>query len=576
MTDSKPHKEGFDIDVLDLSELMEKAKKGETEKKEEPPPKESAPVTETIEAGPPPKTGEKKEATIEKPAGSNIKRKHLSEEQKGKIIDLIFAKMKKKGNFPSFTQQIASVNKILKLKYASAKDIADVIGRDFALSQKLLRLVNSSFYGQFSKKGLSTITEAMIILGADCIQQMAASLMLFEMMQSSSQTDQLKDMTIGNFVSGIIAKDIAQVKGFNDTESFLICSMFNSIGEYMIIFYFPDEFEKVNELMRQNSIDKDIASSNILGVTYQELGVGIASKWNLPEYILMSMAPIAKNNISKKPTNQDMLQYVSSFSNEICEVAMLPDDTPNPKSLEDVMGEYQEMIDITSEEIEGVLDSVSEQIQEHATNLKIDVNKSRLLQKISGQSGKKEFIDPSAPEPAPKKKKAEKKVPIHEKIKQIKLLLKRDYNIGDILTKVLDIMYNDFNYKRVGIGIKAIDGNEIAIRFVLGEDIESFKTNFLFKIKKSEDVFNIALRDNTDIIVHDVESPEAADIVPKWFKEMGCTNGFAVYPMIVDGIPFGIFYADSDSTKQNDYVKFHGDMKRLRTLAVKAIRMKSG
>ncbi len=81
------------------------------------------------------------------------------------------------------------------MKYASANDIAQAILNDVPLTSKLLKLVNSSYYAHFSAEGISTITEAMIIVGTDQIKFLAASLKLIELMQDLGDSNILKETT---------------------------------------------------------------------------------------------------------------------------------------------------------------------------------------------------------------------------------------------------------------------------------------------------------------------------------------------------------------------------------------------
>lgn len=55
-----------------------------------------------------------------------------------------------------------------------------MILKDLSLTAQVLKLVNSSIYRQFSDKGISTLSEAMIILGTDEIRELAAGLKIFE------------------------------------------------------------------------------------------------------------------------------------------------------------------------------------------------------------------------------------------------------------------------------------------------------------------------------------------------------------------------------------------------------------
>ena len=547
MNSSNDHKKGFDIDFIDLP--------GSTP------------------GSPPPRETPEKPSTDE--TDGNISQD--SSEKIDAIVETIVAKMKRKGNFPSFSRQISSVNKILHLNYASARDIADVITKDFSLSQKLLKLVNSSFYGQFGNKGVSSIREAMIILGADCIQQAAASLMLFEMMQAGSQTDELKDMALGSFMSGLIAKDMAKRKGYRDTENFLICAMFHNLGEFLTLFYFPKKFDAVCRLVNQKKMDKQKAARQITGVTYFELGVGVAGKWGLPGDIISSMRPVAENHL-KDHQPIDMLRYFSSFSNSVCEIAHNRGVFKNSRDITHLLEKFEGVIDLEYEELGDILTGVAEKIHEHASQLNINTEKSRLLQHITdapppGQSPVEDAGSQDIEIQENKPTKIQEKT-IIEEMKHINDVIKKGgYKIGDVMSMVLDIMEKEFNYTRVAMCIKSMDANCIIVRFALGKEPGRFKKVFKFDIDHAaDDIFNAALNEGSDVIINDISNKKYGKLIPAWYANLNLSTGFSIYPIIVNRVPFGLFYADTDTLDLKQFMRQHDYMKKLRTLTVKAIK----
>ncbi len=315
---------------------------------------------------------------------SSLKNKKLNEEKDftadsdsnlatDDIIDVIFVKMQTKGGFPSFSKQISDINKILKLKYASAKDIANVIMKDFSLSNKLLKLVNSSFYGQFSKQGISSVEKAMIILGADQVQQAAASLMLFEHMQTNSHSNELKKIAVKTFMSGLIAKEIAEEKNFNDAEEFLICAMFYKLGENLVAFYFSEKRDIINKLATKISLNK--ASIMVLGISYQQLGAGIAKKWGLPDNIVKSMRVKTprKQALQKIDLSRvEKLGLLASFSNDLCEIQFSVKSNERNSIILNLIQDYHGRIDTGSEEINNILKKITDKIKTHSSHLDIN------------------------------------------------------------------------------------------------------------------------------------------------------------------------------------------------------------
>ena len=172
-------------------------------------------------------------------------------------VQEILKKIRKNDSFLSFFVQVKDVNKVLQMKYSSASDIADVILKDVALTTKLLKLVNSSFYGQFSTGGVATISEAMIILGTREIKLAAASLKIYELMQDIATLKILRDKALQAMQRSIIARQIAAEEGINDAEAIQISAMLYDFGEYLVALFLPDIFIRVEILLDEQDLSRE-------------------------------------------------------------------------------------------------------------------------------------------------------------------------------------------------------------------------------------------------------------------------------------------------------------------------------
>ena len=63
-------------------------------------------------------------------------------------------------------------------KYSSVTDLANTILKDYALTSKLLKLVNSAFYGFPGR--ISTVTHALVLLGHDALKGLIITSSIFE------------------------------------------------------------------------------------------------------------------------------------------------------------------------------------------------------------------------------------------------------------------------------------------------------------------------------------------------------------------------------------------------------------
>lgn len=290
------------------------------------------------------------------------------------FVKKILTKILGDNSFLSFSGQIKDVNKILQMKYSSANDIADVILKDVVLTSKLLKLVNSSFYGQFSHKGIATISEAMIILGTEEIKLAAASLKIDELMQDIANIKILKNKTLKALQRSIIARQIAIDEGIKDAEAIQISAMLYDFGEYLVALFSPEVFINIEIYGDENSLSREQASKHIIGISYSELGRYVVSKWNLPSSITSAMKPVKKFNVVKTGlTIDDLQRYICAFSNELCGIKFPMEGEYIGEKIVEISGNYKNSLGIGASNSVELLKMSWNKIIKHASILKLDV-----------------------------------------------------------------------------------------------------------------------------------------------------------------------------------------------------------
>ncbi len=286
------------------------------------------------------------------------------------FVKAIFRKMHENDSFLSFYTQIQDVNKILGMKYSSAGDIADVILKDMALTTKLLKLVNSSFYGHFTTNGVATISEAMIILGTEEIKLAAASLKIYEFMKEIANIKILRDKTLKALQRSIIARHIAIDDGLKDAEAIQISAMLYDFGQYLVALFSPDIFISVEILVDETQMTRDEASRSIIGITYNELGRFIASKWNLPSSIIHAMKPVKDLETDKYSLSlEDLQKNICAFTNDLCNIDFTLDGDKIGKEITDVSERYKICLQIPPTQAFELLKISREKIKTHAEAL---------------------------------------------------------------------------------------------------------------------------------------------------------------------------------------------------------------
>ena len=291
-------------------------------------------------------------------------------------IEYLLRRMRKKKEFPTISRTLADINRLTgEDSTASTEQLANVILRDFALTSKLLKLVNSSFYGPRTSE-ITSISEAIVFLGVEQVRMTANSLTFFGQLKGGSSNALLKDSMIRSFLSGLIARHLARRIGLPGVEEAFICGMFRNLGENLVIFYFRDEHDEIRALVQNDGIDKQAASRNVLGVSYASLGKSVAKTWRLSDTLLAVISAVPESAVCESESRDDRLRDVAVFANELCELALMSDHGARESALHSLLTQFGHGLKLDDELCIKLLAAGMEKLEQYSPLFEINVTTS--------------------------------------------------------------------------------------------------------------------------------------------------------------------------------------------------------
>ncbi len=201
-------------------------------------------------------------------------------------IDEIERKIKQFPTLPGIAIRLLNA---FQKETPSLKEITEIISTDAPLALKVLKTVNSPFYGLKSK--INSLGQAIAFLGLNSIKSLALSFSLVSALSSKKKpffnyVQFWKDSIVG----GLAAKIFAEQIGERQPESAFLVGLLQDIGSLLLAENFPQDYQSVGQLFQKTGFEIAAEENRIFGMDHAAVGSYLISKWGLPENFSIPIA----------------------------------------------------------------------------------------------------------------------------------------------------------------------------------------------------------------------------------------------------------------------------------------------
>lgn len=193
------------------------------------------------------------------------------------------AKVNALQNLPAFPGILDKFNELVKDPKISMNQIGDLISKDQLLSVKILKLVNSAFYGFPGR--ISTITHALVLLGYDVVKGLILSASVFDIMFDKWQPLWRHSLGVSK-ACGLICNRLK----VENAEEISMAGLLHDIGKVVFLLMEPDIYGQVKHAAEKRNRPIVMAEQTMLGFNHADVASWLCEKWHLPQRLSTPMA----------------------------------------------------------------------------------------------------------------------------------------------------------------------------------------------------------------------------------------------------------------------------------------------
>lgn len=511
-------------------------------------------------------------------------------------LDFLLRRMRHKSDFPALSDSVARIQRVANSEDDSISDLTHEILKDVALTHKLLRLVNSVHFAHAGRGTISTVSRAVSLVGFNAVRNMALSLVLLDHMQDKAHASQMREEFLRAMMAGSVAAELCSTA--QAAEEAFIGAMFQNLGRMLCAFYFPEEARQVRALVESGRVEggEESASLQVLGLGFEDLAVGVARVWDLPDSLQRCMRKPLGSPMQRPPEQGvERLRWAAMAANEVATTLLLVSDAALLQGrLEQVAARYARTLALPPAAIgEAILRARHKLVAlAEALDLRVEPQTpaARLLTLPPAAEDAAAPPDPLAPLelrasdahplPAVLPSQAQGAVSVAQVnevlaagIQDVTNAMVESFQLNDVLRMILETMFRALGFRRMVFCLREARTDLMTGRFGLGDGSDAAVRAMKIPLRAPTDLFAAVCLRGADTLINDTTEPKMQARLPAWYRTSLNAPAFLLLPLQIKGQTFAAIYADQ-SVAGGIVVddKALGLLRTLRNQAVMAFR----
>ncbi|MBU2571074.1 MAG: HDOD domain-containing protein [Gammaproteobacteria bacterium] len=189
-------------------------------------------------------------------------------------------------SMPAFPKSVQSILKLAGDNQSSAKDFVQIIECDPVMTVKILKIINSPYYGLPHK--INSIMRAVVHLGINTVKNMALAIAAIGVLKPDKKSGlNANGFLMHSLTTALITKLLAERQGLspNKCSDYFVTGLLHDFGKLVFAQCLPESFSNALMESRKRSVSLHLMEREYLGIDHARLGKLLIDKWCFSEDI---------------------------------------------------------------------------------------------------------------------------------------------------------------------------------------------------------------------------------------------------------------------------------------------------
>ncbi len=227
-----------------------------------------------------------------------------------KDLDVVISRLfsNEKGEIPCMSDTVRRLMALDPDSDVSMQELAEVILEDYGLINKVLIVVNSSYYRRLNTE-ITTVTQAVVMLGFNTVRSIAVDMAMLDLLADNSNPIAL-NVLAETFFAANFAQIIQSELKIGSSEAIFVASLYRPIARIVTVLYDPELYSTLVEMENaSNSSERQIARD-----FFRETGYRLAELWSVPASLSGFMEGCKQHASSVEPKYLELVRAAARVS----------------------------------------------------------------------------------------------------------------------------------------------------------------------------------------------------------------------------------------------------------------------